>query len=84
MYKTDESLDALQTELNDLDRDADCERVEEIERALKFTEDGIEYFLTKDKRKAHSFKIVRRLRQRGRVRELLDSLNQVSDSEDEE
>ena len=81
---TEELCGKLEQELGDLDKDEDCERVEEIEKALKFDDDGIEYFLNKGNRKPHSFKVVRSHRHRVRVREMLDSLNHNSDSEDEE
>ena len=80
----DKKLGSLHRELDDLDEDKDRERVEEIERVLQFDEDSIEYFLTEEKRRPHSFNVVRRHRQRVRVCEMLDSLNQVSDSEDDE
>tara|TARA_B100001123_G_scaffold438190_1_gene572571 strand:+ start:948 stop:1202 length:255 start_codon:yes stop_codon:yes gene_type:complete len=84
MKKTENEIGTLGTELESLDEDKDRERIEEIERTMKFDEDSIEYCLTKDKRKPHSFKVVRSHRQKVRVREMLDSLNEVSDSEDDE
>ena len=81
---TEELCVKVGNELRDLDKDEDSERVEELERALKYDDDRIEYFLNKSKRKPHSFKVVRSHRHRVRVREMLDSLNHNSDSEDEE
>ena len=73
----------LETEVQSLHPEKDFVRIQELEKIIESDDLQVEHFLKSKKRKAFSFKAVRRSRQRVRAREMIDFLEIPSDSEDD-
>ena len=73
----------LETEVQSLHPEKDFVRIQELEKIIESDDLQVEHFLKSKKRKAFSFKVVRRYRQRVRAREMIDFLEIPSDSEDD-
>jgi len=81
--EVDTTTSELQTELQSLHPEKDLVRIQELEKIIRSDDLQVEHFLKSKKRKAFSFKVVRRYRQRVRAREMIDFVEISSDSEED-
>lgn len=73
----------LMKEIRNLDPERDSVQIKQLEEIIDNDDLRIEHYLKSKKRKAFSFKTVRKYRQRVRAREMIDFLEIPSDSEDD-
>jgi len=73
----------LETKVQSLHPEKDFVRIQELKKIIESDDLQVEHFLKSKKRKAFSFKTVRRYRQRVRAREMIDFLEISSESEDD-